>query len=225
LALARFLELGSLDLTRASEAFERAMALAPGNAVILGEGGRFATRIGRFGAGLAAARHAVTLDPLDPRSRYLFGEALYWARRYEEAAAAFGEVISLEPEYKAAYGFRGLAEYGLGDFQSARSSCETEEDHWASHWCLAVTYDKLGRRADAEAVLKKFQDADGDSGASLYATIYAQWGDRARALEWLDRAMRLRDSGLVLLKTGPLFDPLRSEPRFQAVLRELKFPN
>ena len=46
-----------------------------------------------------------------------------------------------------------------------------------------------------------------------------------KALEWLDTAMRLRDPGLVYLKTDPLMDPLRKEPRFQAVMRELKFPD
>ena len=60
--------------------------------------------------------------------------------------------------------------------------------------------------------------------AYQYVTIYAQWGDRTKALEWLDTAMRLRDAGLEFMKTDPLLDPLRREPRFQAVLRELKFP-
>jgi hypothetical protein len=90
---------------------------------------------------------------------------------------------------------------------------------------LAVVYDKLGQHADAEAVLAKYRAAVGDAAAYQFATIYAQWGDRARALQWLDTAMRLRDSGLIYLKTDPLLDPLRSEPRFQAVERELGFPN
>jgi hypothetical protein len=60
--------------------------------------------------------------------------------------------------------------------------------------------------------------------AALLATIYAQWGDRAKALEWLDTAMRLHDPGLQLLKTDPLLDPLRKEARFQALMRLLKFP-
>ena len=55
-------------------------------------------------------------------------------------------------------------------------------------------------------------------------TIYAQWGDRVKALEWLGTAMRVRDPGLMYLKTDLLMDPLRQEPRFQAVMRELKFP-
>jgi hypothetical protein len=90
---------------------------------------------------------------------------------------------------------------------------------------LAVSYDKLGRRADAEGVLSKLKATLGDASAYQYATIYAQWGDRAKAFEWLETATRLRDPGLSYLKTDPLMDPLRKEPRFQAVMRELKFPD
>ena len=61
--------------------------------------------------------------------------------------------------------------------------------------------------------------------AYQYAAIYTQWGDTHEAAEWLETALRLRDSGLADLKSDPLLDPLRKEPRFQAVERELKFPN
>jgi hypothetical protein len=65
----------------------------------------------------------------------------------------------------------------------------------------------------------------GDRAAYQYAEIYAQWGDAAKALKWLETAVRLRDAGLGWLKGDPLLDPLRQEPRFQAIERELKFPN
>jgi serine/threonine-protein kinase len=224
LALATYFNRGALDFTHANEAYERAMVLAPGSAEVLADSGRFAVIMGRFDAGLAASRRAVALDPLGARSRYLLAQALRFGRREEEAVAAFGEVISLEPDHKAAYGLRGLAYYGLSDFQSARSSCETKLDNWASQWCLAVTYDKLGRHADAEAVLKKLQAAYGDAGSVEYAAIYAQWGNTPKALEWLTTAMRLRNPDLAYVKTDPLLDPLRSEPRFQAIERDLKFP-
>jgi len=201
------------------------MALAPGNAVVLGEGGRFAAQIGRFDAGVAATRRAVALDPLSAQSRALLGEALYWARRYEEAVAAYGEAVSLEPDYEAAYGFRGLAYYGLGDFKSARASCETKRGYWVSQRCLAVTYDKLGRHTDAEAELKKLQVAYGNAAAYSYSTIYAQWGNKAKALEWLATGMGMPCGCLVYVRTDPLLDPLRKEPRFLAIEQELKFPN
>jgi TolB-like protein/Tfp pilus assembly protein PilF len=225
LALGRFLGSTPLDYTHADEAYERAMALAPGDAEVLARSGSFAVVMGRFDAGLAAIRHAVALDPLNPQTHEALGESLFWARRYQEAVAAFGEVTTLEPDFKRAYGFRGVAYYWLGDLQSARSSCETKPDHWSSMWCLAVTFEKLGRHADAEAVLKKLQAAFGDAAAYQCATIYAQWGNTAKAIEWLGRAVRLPDAGVVYVKTDPLMDPLRKEPRFQAIERELKFPD
>jgi TolB-like protein/tetratricopeptide (TPR) repeat protein len=215
----------TLDFAQAREEFERAVTLAPGNAAALRGSGDFAAYMGNFNAGIAAARRAVVLDPLARSSHAALGRALYVARRYGEAATAYAEVISLHPDYKATYGYRGLALCGLGDLQNARASCETKRDNWVSRWCLAVVYDKLGRHADAQAELRKYQAAEGDAASYQYATIYAQWGDRPKALGWLDMAMRLRDTGLVFLKTDPLMDPLRKEPRFQAIERALKFPN
>jgi tetratricopeptide (TPR) repeat protein len=215
LALATVLELGTLDFTRASEEYERALALAPGNAQVLRISGLFATYMGHIDAGLAAARRAVALDPLALDSHSLLGRALYAARRYEEAVVAFSEGISLGPGDKAFYTYRGFAYYGLRDLQRARASCETKRDYAGNQWCLAITYDQLGRHADAEAELAKLKASFG----------YAQRGDNPKALEWLETALRLRDAGLENLKTDPLMDPLRQEPRFKAVMRELKFPS
>jgi TolB-like protein/Flp pilus assembly protein TadD len=224
LALAAVAENGTLDFTQANDEYERALALAPGNAQVLRNSGGFAAYMGHFDAGVAAARRAVVLDPLARQSHIVLGRALYAARRYEEAVAAFAEVISLDPDFKAAYADRGFAYYGLGDLERARASCETKPDYWGSQQCLSVIYDKLGRHADAEAELSKMKAAGGDASAYQYATIYAQWGNLPKALEWLETAWRLRDPGLVQLKTDPLLDPLRKEPRFQGIVRELKFP-
>jgi len=223
-ALAAVAENGTLDFTQANDEYERALALAPGNAQVLRFSGSFAVFMGHFDAGIAALRRAVVLDPLARQSHSKLGRALYAARRYEEAVAAQAEVISLDSDFKPAYGDRGLAYYGLGDLERARGSCETKPDDWGSQWCLAVIYDKLGRHAAAEAELAKLKAFGGDAAAYQYATIYAQWGNRAKALEWLETALRLRDPGLQELKTDPLLDPLRQEPRFQAIERELKFP-
>ncbi|HEY4971779.1 MAG TPA: TIR domain-containing protein [Steroidobacteraceae bacterium] len=224
LALAAVAE-NTLNFTQANDEYERALALAPGNAEILRLSGTFAALMGHFDAGIAGARRAVVLDPLARQSHSGLGYTLYYARRYEVAAAALAEVISLDPNFKQSSAFRGLSFYALGDLEHARASCETKPDDQFNQQCLAVVYDKLGKHADAEAELSKMKAAQGDSMAYQYATIYAQWGDRVKALDWLETAWRLRDPGLENLKTDALLDPLRQEPRFQAVMRELKFPN
>ena len=182
--------------------------LAPGNAEILRISGRYAAWMGHFDVGLTAARRAAVLDPLARESRTVLGRALYAAHRYEEAVSAFAEVISLEPDYKNTYGERGLSFYGLGDLESARASCEIKPDFWLSQQCLSVIYDKLGRHADAEVMLLKHKAALGDTAAYQYATIYAQWDNRAKALEWLEMALRLRDPRPGVSEDRPAPGPL-----------------
>jgi TolB-like protein/Tfp pilus assembly protein PilF len=223
LALAYVLQ-NTLHLPQANDEYHRALALAPGNADVLRLSGLFAVYNGHFDAGIAAIRRAVVLDPLARNTHAALGRGLYSARRYEEALSAYAEAISLETDYKASYAHRGLNFYGLGDLEHARAACETKPDYWVSQQCLALVYEKLGRHADAAAALSKLQAALGDAPAYQYATIYAQWGDRAKALEWLETAWRQQDPGLNNVKTDPLLDPLRQEPRFQIIERELMFP-
>jgi tetratricopeptide (TPR) repeat protein len=181
--------------------------------------------MGRTDVGIAAARRAVTLDPLNHLSHYRLGQSLLRARRYAEAVAAFSDVLVLDPQDPDSPGLRGLAYYGLGDFQHARASCEARLDDAASRWCLALTYQRLARHADAEAALAKLRAASGDRWAYRGATIYAQWGNTSQALESLESAWRLRLPELRLLKADPLLDPLRKKPRFQAIERALRFPD
>jgi len=222
-ALAFFLG-QTLEFRRAEEEYARATALAPGSAEIVWEAGLFATQMGRTEAGLAALRRATELDPVTEGTQETYGYALYLARRYEAALTAYGHAISLAPDQRALRAARGLVYYALGDFESARSSCQ-DDSGVDSLVCLSAAYEKVGRHADAQATLGRFMKLRGDADAYAYAEIYAQWGDTGKGLEWLETALRLRDSGFVLLKTDPLMDPLRSEPRFQAVMRELKFPD
>ena len=219
-----YVESATQQYAQASEAIERALALAPGNAQALSQYSRFAAFMGRADTGIAVGRRAVALDPLNSNTHFNLGFALYLARRYVEAMAALDGALALEPDNARTIGLRGLAYYLLPNLQVARSSCEAKPDHWFTQWCLAVVYDKLGRHADAEAELATMKATTGDTSAYQYATIYAQWGNTPNALDWLDTALRVGDPGLIFLKTDPLMDSLRNEPHFQAVMRELKFP-
>src|SRR5581483_6759388 len=224
LALAIYFE-NTLDFARANAESERALALAPGNARVQRYYGILAVRMGRTAAGIAAARRATALDPLSRNSHANLALALYFARRHTEAIAAAQDALAIDPEDPSSYEHLGFAYYALGNFERARASCESKPDFWANEWCLAVAYDKLRRHADAEAQLARLKAAQGSDSAFQYAAIYAQWGKPLQALQWLETALRMRDPGLEALKVESLLDPLRREPRFEAVMRALKFPD
>jgi TolB-like protein/Tfp pilus assembly protein PilF len=225
LALASVYE-ARLEFTRAAEEYERALTLAPDNARVLRDYGSFAIFMGRSESGLTMIRRAVALDPLNYLSFVFLGGGLQVLRRYDEAKAAFRGALALGPSASDALTEVGITQYLLGDPEAARSTCEkVTEDYDLRPQCLALALHKLGRHADAEAALDKLKARWGDSGPTVYAVVYAQWGDTTKALEWLDTAARQRNPSLEGVKTHPLLDPLRNEPRFQAIERELKFLN
>jgi TolB-like protein/Tfp pilus assembly protein PilF len=222
-ALARVFEY-SLHFPQALIEYERAASTGSGNARILGEYGRFATYMGQVEPGISAVHRSVLLDPLSPRSHSLLAQALYLARRHQEATVAAAEAVRLDPEHMADYALAGLNQYALGDLQAAVTMCATKSDDWGILLCQAVTYQRLGNHAEADAARQKLETNLGDASAYQFSQIYVQWDERARALQWLETAQRRRDPGLSALKMDPLMDPLRSEVRFQSVLQALQFP-
>jgi len=216
----------ALDFNRASEEFQRTLSLAPGSARVLRDYGSFAVAMGHADVGIAAARRAAAIDPLNLNSYSFLSGVLWLAGRYDEALAAYQEGLSLRPSDPTWPATGQLIYYALGDYERMRAVCAGVGEVAVNDFqdCLALAYHKLGRQADAEAALARFKALQDNTGAYGYATIYAQWGDTPKALEWLETALRLRVPDLVNLKTDPLLEPLRAQPRFQAIERALKFP-
>jgi tetratricopeptide (TPR) repeat protein len=190
----------------------------------LREFGAFAALLGRTEPGLAAARRLLVLDPLNSNNHFGLGVSLTFARRYAEAVRAFQQAQALGQDDVSVNMWLGAAYYMSGDLHRASSACERAGEI-NGPWCLAMVYDKLGRRTEAEAMLAKLKAAAGDRFAEGYADIYAQWGDSARALDWLETAIHNRDPYLAYTKVNFFLDPLRNEPRFQAIERALRFPD
>jgi tetratricopeptide (TPR) repeat protein len=180
--------------------------------------------MGHLAETISTGRRAILLDSLNFHVYRGVGIVLTGVRQYAEAVTVLNTAISLEPTYVRNYALLGLAHYLMGDYEAARSDCEGAATDDMGEYCLTLVYHKLGRHAESETLLRKMQSANGDDGAMTYACVYAQWGDKAKALEWLETAMRTRNAGLSDLKASPELDPLREEPRFQAIERALNFP-
>ena len=216
-----------LEFESARKAYESSRALSPGSARVWRNYSGFCADMGFADEAITAARRAVTLDPLNALSHCRLSDTLMSVHRYDEALAALNECEALDATVPARGGFsRGFLLYKMGDYAGAQASCEAGnpeiDDNQA---CLALVYNKLGKHSEAEAQLKELKATQGEVGAYWYAQIYAQWGNRADALRWLENALRMRNADLRSVKQDPLLDPLRKEPRFQAVMGDLKFPD
>jgi serine/threonine protein kinase/TolB-like protein/Tfp pilus assembly protein PilF len=215
-----------LDFACADAEYDRAIALAPGDIRVLRQFATHSTLVGRHDIALAAARTAVTLDPQNSRSLDLFGEDLYAARHYAEAIAAFRESLALDPSQATQDSVLFRAYWMLHRADAMTEMCEpatarlSESDR---HFCLALAYHALGRQKAAEAEQRRLHALAGDALACIHAIIYAQWGDTRSALSWLGTAERLHDPMLQDLNSDPLYDPLRNEPEFRALLQHLNF--
>ena len=223
-SLARMLAF-DFDLRGAQAEIDRALALSGGDEYVLRVSASVMGYGGRLDAALTNARSAVVLDPLSGRAHFGLGIALLYKNRYTEAIESFDRARSLEPDLSLVNYFSGQAYWRMSDMDKAESVCRLPPQNMFNHVCLAIVLHQKGQLADAQAEMQTIQRMNGDSAAFQYAEIYAAWGDRAKAIEWLDKAYRLHDSGLATLKVSPFLASIKDEPRFKEIERLLNFPD
>jgi adenylate cyclase len=211
------------DYAAIDAAYKRSIALEPNNAELLLGYASYAALFGRPDA-LAAAKRVVSLDPLRVGAQANLGVVLFYARRHDEAAAAFREAARLGNN-RLNINWMGQNELAAGRPDAALPLCERDPDFWYDQVCLAMTYHALKRPEDATRMLKRMQAAQGDGAAYQYAEVYAMWGETGEALKWLTKAVELGDGGLLAIKTDPFLDPLRKLPEFQAIVSKLDLPS
>jgi serine/threonine-protein kinase len=214
----------ALAFKGATQELSIARDLAPNDALVEATFGTIEARLGHNEAAITAARHAISLDPLNPDTYQRLGQALYWTRHFNEALEAFGHASALDKHpSRIILSWTASAYLAKGDPAAAERIC-TGGNGWTDDACLAMAFHALGRQADAEAKFASLHQAFSDRGAYIYAEIYAQWGQQAEALRWLQTAYALHNSGLSEMKVSPFLDPIRHSTEFGEIERRLDFP-
>ncbi|HTO44765.1 MAG TPA: hypothetical protein VML56_11855, partial [Burkholderiales bacterium] len=218
---------GYLDLGAAAREIDRAMALAPGSAAVLDGYAGFEGIIGHHDAALAAMRRAIRLDPQNSRYREHLLANLSWARRFEDVLNAVLDAKAVHAQSYYVGFYSATSNLALGHPELAWQICTSpatplEPDD--RHFCLALADHALGKTAQAKHELDELRALQGDLGAATYAAVYAQWGEPVAALHWLATAERVDRTSLLRLKVDWLFDPIRSQPQFEALEARLNFP-
>jgi eukaryotic-like serine/threonine-protein kinase len=221
------LSLYELDWRRARAELETALHLNPNlaDAHI-----RLALLLSSTGQTMLAAEHAALaqqLDPLSPRIHVNAAVVHYVARQYDRAIHESERAIELAPEFANALYVIGLCRYFLGEVDRAVSLLERARsaapEHASPAVGLAYVWARTGRRDEALGVLADLKERATRAEVSPYdfAELYAGLGDHQLALDYLKRSHDLKLPELLGMASDPLFDPIRHEPRFHALMTAL----
>ena len=215
----------NLQLGPAYAQLERARQLAPGDADVLSDFAGFTSALGNTGAALNLADAAIKLDPLNFDCYGTYLTALFYARRYQDAVS-YGRSIQAKFDQKK-LGSMVLADCSvlLGRNQDAETFYNTvPRGFWRRLTGEAIMHIRAGDRTTGQQKLDELRTEFGDAASTQIGEIYAQLGDKDKAFAALDRAFAIKDAGLVALRVDAFLDPLRSDPRFAALLQKLNFP-
>jgi tetratricopeptide (TPR) repeat protein len=177
-----------------------------------------------------AAARALALDPLSLPAHNSLGSVLIQMGRDAEAATALTAALELEPDYADAHGWLGLAylrvgrrDEGLTELEAAARLSHNQVRMVAR---LAHAYGLAGRHADGQRLVQTLVDRSGSEYVSpiWLAHAYAGLGQSDRAFAYLEDAYRQRTPILMRLKSGPMLDPLKADPRFADLTRRLNLP-
>jgi tetratricopeptide (TPR) repeat protein len=211
--------------------FKHALTLNPSHVVAHSRYSSFLLKFGRREEGLAEAKRARELDPRSPLMNTLLGQAFYHAHRFDESQQVLLKTLELDPNFDGAhitlastYAANKMFRESIAELQKAPGFSPGDVMIRAP---LGYDYAKSGRRSDAEKILK---DLKAESQRKYVSGYFASWvciglGKNDEAIQWLERAYQQRDYQLTWMGVEPLLDPLRSDPRFQDLLRRLGLPH
>jgi len=186
--------------------------------------------MGRTADAVDQASRAQTLAPLSLVGNANLAWALYFARRYDDAIAQCRKTLDLDTNYLMTYTVLGQAYAAASRFEEAIGAMQKAVNFSGglpfTTAALGYAFGRAGKRSDAT---KSLRDLDQRSGAEYVspfcvALVHAGLGDEDQALTWLDRAYEERSHWLVYLKAWPLFDELRADARFAALLGRVGLP-
>ena len=216
------------DLDAAGKEFRRAIELNPGYATAHHWYAWHLALLHRYDEALAEMRKAESLDPLSLVINADLAELLALAHSYDESIQQSRKTIEMDPNFGLAHNHLGQAylqkhrnDEAVAELQKAVELSGRSPTCMAN---LARAYVASGKRSEAENLLSdlKKRSSPSHSLASEIAVIYVALGDTDQAITWLKRGYEERFNPGVLLRPG--FDPIRSDPRFEDLVRRIGLP-
>jgi len=224
LALGLILLNSEWNWSGAEDQYRLALKLNPNCADCHFEYGVLLAGLGRNDEANAQTNQAIELDPLSSLYRNWLAAIAFFSRQYD-LSMKLAENLSDEWAFSVGlcYTQKKMYPEAIASFEKSIARTGRQTDSLGS---LALIYGLAGRKSETQKIISELKERSRHHYVfpSVYAYAYLGLGDKDQALTFLERAYEEQDPALFYLKVWPLLDPLRSEPRFQALLRRVNFP-
>jgi len=222
------------DGLAAENEFRRALRSNPNYALAHTWYGENLAAMGRFGEAIAEAKRAEAEDPLSLTISTNIGLISYLAGQNDQAIEAFKKAIEIDPNFPRAhfrlgnaYRQKGLYQQALAEYQKAVQLSGGGDAYGDQYYDASVgeAYAILGNTREARKVLDRLIRRSKNRYVPAYgiALINVGLGERDHVFEWLQRAYDERSTSMAYLKVDPAWNDLRSDPRFAAIARSIRF--
>jgi adenylate cyclase len=221
--------LGNIQMTndwdwRGAEAScRRALALAPGSAMVLRGAAAVIGWLGHLEEAIELCQRALAQDPLSALAYNRLANNLNRSGRLTEADAAYRKALELAPQRSGTPERLALNLLAQGRGEEALAQVQQEPEKWVRLYALAIIYHAAGRHPESEAALQELIAKHQEDSAYQVAEVYAARSERDLAFAWLERAYAQCDPGLSEIKIDPLFCSLHDDPRWGVFLRKMGF--
>ena len=218
------------DWVAAEKHFERAYELNPRGLIYHIYFPTYLSSLGRFEEALALANRAVELDPASPSANYLRAVQYFVARKFDQAIEELRRTLEMAPDLFLAYVVLAQAYAGKGLYREAMAELDKApaicRDIPAVAGLRGYIHGLLGERAEALQIIEQFKAISKQRYVPGFyiALVYAGLRDSDQAFDWLEKSREERFVRLAYLAREPLWDPIRSDPRFAELVRRVGIP-
>jgi adenylate cyclase len=239
-ALAATLYSVEFQWEEAEREFQRAIQLKPNYALAHWQYGWLLIFVGRAEEALREMQRAVELDPLSPvmttdlnvpyQMRAWKSSGMEAKREYDKAIAQCHKALDLDPSFYLPHFVLGTIEMRAAETYSKAIEefrlAQTMETQPILTAYLGCTYAKNGQRDKAMETLEELNQLGRHRFVTPFcqALVYLGLGENSQAIDWLEKAYEERSVWMGWLKVEPIYDPIRSNPRFQALYNKMNFP-
>ena len=220
----------SWDWAAAEQEFQRAIELNPNYANAHNYYASYLMSRGRTDEVFAASNRARELDPLSLAISAQRGFLLFLARRYDESIEQLRGIIATDPNHYQAHWFLAHTYAASGQLDEAIAASEKATALGARSpgalGILGLAYGLAGKKDEATKIVNELLELNERRYVTPAALVFAYTGlgDKDQAFAWMEKSYQERSNFMVYLKTVPLLDPLRSDPRFAELVRRVGLP-